>query len=88
MLVRIITKESCPKCKSYLQRLDAQGFQYFKYDADADANQKQLDEWKVDEIPVVQVLSADQTKVLHQFAPGTFSPRAINYKIKELEKLT
>lgn len=85
MTVRIISKDTCVKCKSYLARLDAQGFQYSKYDADAEENQKQLDEWNVDEVPVVHIL-ADDGKILHPFPPGSFSVRAINHQIDRLKR--
>jgi len=85
MNVRIIKTKVCAICEGYLPRLDKQGFKYTVYDADDPANQDQLDEWKVEKMPVIQLVdNMDQVKF--QFSPGTFSPRAINFKIAQLKK--
>ena len=84
MNVRIITTKHCPKCKAYLDRLNQQQFNYQIYDADDPDNQNQLDEWGILDMPVVQLV--DNQKILFQFAPGTFSPRAINHKISTISK--
>ncbi len=85
MNVRIIKNKVCTICEGYLPRLDKQGFKYDVYDADDPAHQEQLDEWKVEKMPVIQLVD-DAGSVKYQFSPGTFSPRAINYKIAQLEK--
>lgn len=83
MKARIISSEKCPKCKFYLRVLKKQKFSNFEvFNADDASNQSQLDAWKISHMPVVQIIEED--KVLFQFQPGQISPRAISYKIKEL----
>jgi len=90
MRVRIIKSEDCPHCKVYIPRVQSSGLSIELFDGDADENQDLLDEWKIGMVdgarayPVVQIIS-DEGKVLHQFPVGTFSPRAIRYKMRELE---
>lgn len=83
MRVRIIKSEDCPICRSYIRRLNKENFQFELMDGDADENQDFLDEWNVEEYPVVQILN-DNGDVLHSFPKGTWSPRAIRAKIKGL----
>ncbi len=82
--VQIVTQRDCLICKSYLNRLDKQHFIYTIYDADDPNNQKQLDVWKIEEMPVVQIVNGED--VTFQFPRGSFSPRVINHKISLLEK--
>lgn len=84
---RIIKQEDCPRCRLYLKMLDKQKYDYLIYDADLEQNQKQLDEWKISMMPVVQIVDIKDgsQEVVFQFPVGQFSPRAINAKIKELE---
>lgn len=81
MRTRIIKSENCPICRAYIFRLKKESFQFELMDGDAEENQDFLDEWKVEEYPVVQILS-DSGEVLHQFPKGTWSPRAIRAKMK------
>lgn len=85
MRVRIIKSDDCPTCRVYIRRLQKEKFAFELMDGDADENQDFLDEWNVDEYPVVQILS-DDGDVLHSFAKGTWSPRAIQAKMKGLVK--
>jgi arsenate reductase-like glutaredoxin family protein len=85
MKVRIIKTKKCLICESYLPRLNKQGFEYTVYDADNPANEKELDEWKIEKMPVIQLVD-DDGAVKYQFPPGTFSPRAINHRISQLSK--
>lgn len=82
---RILKSDDCPKCRVYLSQLEKQKYQYEVYDGDAIENQKQLDEWKVNTFPVVQIID-DNGKVLYQFLPGNISPRVIEFKKAQLEK--
>jgi len=86
--VRIIASKTCEKCKHYMHRLRKQGFGFEFYDGDADENQDQLDEWLVEDFPVVQIVEEVEgvDLVRYQCAPGTFSPRFLNRKIKEIQK--
>lgn len=71
--VRIIKSEHCDTCKSYLPRLQKLGYAFEVYDGDAVDHQKQLDEWKITEFPVVQILSiteSGEAEVEHQFQQG------------------
>ena len=85
MKVRIIKTEKCSDCRAYIKRLDKVGFVYESMDGNDQRFSKELDEWKIDKMPVVQILS-DSGELLFQFPPGSFSPLFINNKIKELEK--
>jgi len=83
--VRVITSKKCPKCKVYVSRLRRAEMAFETYDSDAQENQPLLDQWKIEEVPVVQILSSSGA-VAFQFPTGTFSPRAIKHKIAELNK--
>jgi len=83
---RVIKSVGCFKCKNYLKQLQLQKYEFLIYDADLPENQEQLDTWKIDAMPVVQIIDdEDDNKVVHQFPPGRYSPRVINAKIKEKE---
>lgn len=95
LITRIITAESCPKCKFYIKALTRQGYEFERYDADAKVNQSQLDKWRITNMPVVQIVEIqgnDDPTVWFQFGPGQVSPRAIEVKksiiMKEREKKT
>lgn len=86
---RIIKASACARCKIYLKTLSKQNYEYIVYDADEKGNQKELDEWKINVMPVVQIVNVkdDGTQqMVFQFAPGQWSPRHINNKIKALNK--
>ena len=82
---RIIKSNHCDVCERYLERLNKQGFKYELYDGDDLKNEAQLDEWKVEKFPVVQIIKPNG-EIVYQFSVGTFSPRMINYKIEQLQK--
>ena len=84
MRTRIISREDCPVCKDYINRLKNSNIKYEIYDADLDENQDELDKWKIKDLPVVQILKEDG-EVRHQFQPGGVSSRTINYFISKLE---
>ncbi len=93
LTARIVTSDSCPKCKFYIKALARQKYKFEKYDADAKANQKQLDEWRITNMPVVQIIENKDNGdpiVWFQFGPGQVSPRAIEVKktmvMKQREK--
>lgn len=86
---RVISSVGCPKCKFYLTVLRKQGFEFDVYDADDQKNQKELDEWRISSMPVVQIIDIKEDgtiKKLWQFPSGQISPRSIRTKIKMLEK--
>lgn len=85
MKVRIIKTEKCSDCRLYIKQLDTVGFVYESMDGNDPQFSKEMDEWKIDKMPVVQILS-DSGELLYQFPPGSFPPMFINKKIKELEK--
>lgn len=84
MRVRIIKSDDCPVCKNYIRRLKKENFEFELMDGDEEENQDFLDEWNVEEYPVVQILN-DNGDVLHSFPKGTWSPRAIKAKAKGLQ---
>jgi glutaredoxin len=87
---RIIKSSGCPRCKIYLKTLSKQGYDYIIYDADLKENQKELDKWKINMMPVVQIVDIKdkdgETEMVFQFPPGQYSSRHIDAKIKALNK--
>lgn len=84
--VRIVKSEDCENCKTYLPRMRKQGYQFEVYDGDADENQDELDHWKVDVFPVVQIISRDEdgkVEVEFQFPPGKMPVARMIDPIKE-----
>jgi hypothetical protein len=87
--IRIIKSDDCLICKTYIPRIQEAFGELELYDGDAEEHQDQLDEWKIGlnpnepAYPVVQILN-DRNEIMFQFPRGTFSPRAIRYKFKEL----
>ena len=87
--IRIVTSDSCPKCKFYIKALARQKYKFEKYDADAKSNQKRLDTWRITNMPVVQIIEHQKNAepiVWFQFGPGQVSPRAIEVKKKSVMK--
>lgn len=85
---RIITSAGCPRCKIYLKTLAKQKYEHIIYDADSKKNTKEMDNWKINMMPVVQIVDVkdDGTQeMVFQFPPGQFAPRHINNKIKALK---
>lgn len=85
MRVRIIKSETCNQCRVYMKRLQKNNFQFETLDGDDPKFKEQLDAWKIDKYPVVQIIDKDDN-VLWQFPSGTFSIFTINSKIKEMQK--
>ena len=86
---RVITKESCLKCKFYIKVLKHHGYQFETFDANAKENQKQLDVWRITNMPVVQIIEHQEDAevvVLFQFGFGQISPRVLNRTIKIILK--
>ena len=86
---RIIKSEGCFKCKNYLKSLNKQGYDFIIYDADLKENQPQLDLWKINAMPVVQIVKIKEDnniEMVFQFPPGSLSTRLIETKITELKK--
>ncbi len=86
---RIIKSAECPRCKIYLKTLGRQGYEHLIYDADLKENEKELDGWKINKMPVVQIVDVkdDGTQeFVFQFSPGQWSSRHIDNKIKALNK--
>ena len=88
--VRIIKSNDCLICAGYIPRLQKQGYEFEIYDGEDPVNDAQLDEWKIDIFPVVQIISRDtndKVTVEHQFAPGkTFGPKLIDAMKSQVEK--
>ncbi len=86
---RIIKSVNCDRCRIYLKTLNAQNYEHIIYDADLSENTKELDSWKINAMPVVQIVDVkdDGTQeMIYQFSPGEYSPRTINGQIKALNK--
>jgi len=91
IIVRIVKSNDCPICASYIPRLQKQGYKFDLYDGDAPQNEKQLDEWKIDKFPVVQIVYRDGKNevVKYQFPAGkTYAPRFIDMKKQQFERDT
>ena len=89
MKIRIIKSSDCEKCKSYFNKLDKFGFtEYDIYDADEPKNQKQLDEWNIEEMPVIQVYDPSTDKVYYTFpyCERGYSPRSLKYRVTVCEE--
>ena len=87
LVPRIIKSKKCSICDKYLPRLKEKGVEYEIYDADAPGNQEELDEWKIEKMPVVQIVEIKDNReriVRYQFSSGTFCAKVINYKIKQI----
>ena len=83
MKVRLIGSKDCEKCAEAQKVYKKQNLEFEFYDADLDTHQKKLDEWKVDDMPVVQIFN--DNKIIHQFFPGLVSVRAIRFKLNQLQ---
>ena len=81
---RIIKSNTCKKCIFYIPQLQQQGYQFDIYDGDAPENQKQLDEWRITEFPIVQIVD-ENNNLIEQCYPGPIAGRLILAKIKHLE---
>ncbi len=90
MRIRIIKSETCDNCKKYLNHLDKLGFtDYDLYDADDPQNQKELDVWGIDDMPIIQVYEDDKVHYTFPYCARGQSPRNLRYKIavcKEAKK--
>ena len=71
-----------------MKSLNKQGYDFLIYDADLKENQPQLDLWKINAMPVVQIVKEENgnTEMVFQFPPGSLSTRLIETKIAELKK--
>ena len=82
--IRLISSESCKICSYYKKVLARYNVSYELYDADNKDNQKELDSWRISQMPVIQIIN--DNKVVYQFPPGQPAPRQMDLKIKMLEK--
>jgi len=88
VFVRIIKSTECDRCATYIPRLQKQGYEFELYDGDDPKNEKELDEWDVDQFPVIQIVSEDNgyISVEYQYAPGTtLAAKFIDIKKHEIE---
>lgn len=86
---RIIKSINCDRCRIYLKQLAAQKYEHLIYDADLPENTKELDGWKINVMPVIQIVDVKEDgtqETVHQFPPGPYSPRIVDAKIKALNK--
>ena len=82
---RIIGSRDCPKCAIMKSICEKYKISYEMYDADVQENQKQLDEWNIEEMPVIQIID-EFGKKLHQFMPGIVSINGINIMMDKINK--
>jgi len=84
---RVIKSKDCPRCAAYLARLTQLKFPHIVYDV-ADGSKEDLDKWRINDMPIVQLVDTETSEVHFQFkyVQQGWSPRAIKHKIKEKEK--
>lgn len=90
--VRIIKSEYCPNCKDYLANLerikDTIPFEYEIFDADDSANKRQCDEWKITDMPVIQIIDRKDdgsVEILRQLTAGGVAVRILARILKSYE---
>ncbi len=86
---RIIKSAGCLICRAYIKKLKAQKYDFLIYDADLKEHTEQLDKWKIDKMPVVQIVDVKEDgteEFVSQLAQGRWSARYIDGKIAEIKK--
>lgn len=73
--IRLIGTKDCIKCTAFKRYLDQSKYPYAFYDAGAPEVQKQLDEWMITDMPVLQILK--EGDIVYQFLPGIKSTKTI-----------
>lgn len=83
MHIRVIKGDDCDVCKIYLPKLKEWGFEYETLNADDPELQTELDLWRIDDLPVLQVV--DGSIVKYQFPPGKHSRRALTFALERFK---
>lgn len=78
--IRIIGINSCSNCKSLVRSYKAQKVDFEYWDADSPDLEKTLDEMKVFDVPVVQLVDGD--KVVFQSDPAVYKRGISYYELK------
>ena len=78
MKIRIIGVSSCSKCLRLVYSYNRQKIKYEYWDGDKKEYQDELAKMKIDEFPVVQIVS-DENKVLHTWDNELY-PNGVSYK--------
>ena len=88
MRIQIITSKDCLLCKSFLARLAKVKFTDFEeYDADDPNNKAELDGWRINNMPVIQIVNSDGVvKYRFPYSEDGYSPRSMKYKRDELQR--
>ena len=84
--IRIISSKECQKCKAFLKELDLNKVVYTVYDADAEENESQLDDWEIVDMPVVHIVDLDTGKIMHPFQPGRITIFSLRMKIDSIQR--
>jgi len=86
--IRIIGVETCKNCKALVKSYEKLGVNFDYWDGDRHDFQDALDEMKIDDFPVVQIVSDDGKKVLWMTDHALY-PRGVSYKKvkREIERL-
>ena len=85
--IQIITSQECELCKAFLKRLAKLDFTEFQeYSADDLSNKSQLDQWRIVDMPVVQIVNDDGKEIYRfPYSEKGYSPRSMKYKRDELQ---
>lgn len=86
--IQIISSKNCELCQAYLQRLKKLNFEDYQiYSADDSSHAKQLDEWKITDMPIVQIVD-EQGSEKYRFPHSSrgYTPRLLKSKLKELNQ--
>ena len=79
---RVLINVGHPECDHYVAMLNKSALEFELLDI-ATVSEAQLNNWGIDRTPTVQIIDGD--KVRYQFAAGTYSPRVLGMKMRELQ---
>ena len=86
---RMISSNTCPKCKHFHKSLTYYKIGFTVYDADDPKNEKQLDKWNIDDMPVMQIIDTRKSlgeDVVFQFGVGEVGIRSLKFKIDQIKR--
>jgi glutaredoxin len=84
-LIRIFGTKDCERCQSIVKAFEYHGFPFEYIDADAPENEELCDKYHVDELPHVQAMYDDNSKVFYTHI-GYISPILFIEKAQEHTK--
>lgn len=85
LIPRIIGSD-CQKCLLLKETLQNSGIPYIYYDGDDPDHEKEQDEWKITEYPVLQIIDSETNQIKYSFMPGLVSIKLLKIKMELLSK--